>query len=237
MCAVHRHSVICPICGVPRPPGDMLPGETVREAVAAAIMADHPAWTREQAVCSPCLNGYRAEYVRQMLEEEKGELNAMEEEVLQSLRDQDVISENLNEQFEGELTFGERAADRLADFGGSWTFIISFAVFLLGWMAVNALALWRQWDPYPFILLNLVLSTLAALQAPVIMMSQKRQDAKDRLRSEQDYRVNLMAELQVRLLHMKVDQLLNHQWRRLLEIQQVQMDLMRESVERRDRRK
>ncbi|MGH8459496.1 MAG: DUF1003 domain-containing protein, partial [Nevskiales bacterium] len=113
---------------------------------------------------------------------------------------------NLNEEEEERLTFGQRVADRVATFGGSWTFILLFGGFLLTWMGVNAILLaQRAFDPYPFILLNLALSALAALQAPVIMMSQNRQSIKDRLRADLDYQINLKAELEVAQLHGKID--------------------------------
>ena len=120
-------------------------------------------------------------------------------------------------------------ADRIADFGGSWTFILSFGGFILVWVVINTIVLIaRPFDPYPFILLNLFLSCLAAIQAPIIMMSQNRQELRDRLRSENDYRVNLKAELEIRHLHEKLDHLLQHQWERLIEIQQIQIELMNE---------
>jgi uncharacterized membrane protein len=110
-----------------------------------------------------------------------------------------------NEIIEGEATFGDRIADAVAAFGGSWRFIISFCVFMAAWMLLNATR--AKWDAYPFILLNLILSSLAALQAPVIMMSQNRQDAKDRVRSEADYKVNIRAMVDVAELHEKIDRL------------------------------
>jgi len=128
-----------------------------------------------------------------------------------------------------QRTLGERLSDHLASFGGSWTFIIFFFVVLVAWMAFNVVLVEQErFDPYPFILLNLVLSCLAALQAPIIMMSQKRQEAKDRLRSENDYRVNLKAELEIRHLHEKIDHILTGQWERLAEIQQIQLELMQD---------
>ena len=129
---------------------------------------------------------------------------------------------------EEEETFGERVADNVASFGGSWTFIIAFAVVLVVYSSTNVLLRHRAWDPYPFILLNLFLSMLAAIQAPIIMMSQKRQEAKDRLRSENDYRVNLKAELEIRHLHEKMDHILTRQWERLAEIQQIQLEIMQD---------
>lgn len=120
-------------------------------------------------------------------------------------------------------------SDHLASFGGSWTIIIIFFGILLVWMAFNLFIIEQErFDPYPFILLNLVLSCLAAIQAPIIMMSQKRQEAKDRLRSENDYRVNLKAELEIRHLHEKIDHILTRQWERLAEIQQIQLELMQD---------
>src|SRR5581483_8369212 len=127
----------------------------------------------------------------------------------------------------GKRTAGERIADVVADFGGSWSFIICFFAVLVAWMAFNVWAgAAKTFDPYPFILLNLVLSCLAAIQAPIIMMSQKRQEAKDRLRSENDFRVNLKAELEIRHLHEKIDHILTRQWERLAEIQQIQLEIM-----------
>ena len=120
-------------------------------------------------------------------------------------------------------------ADKLADFGGSWRFIGIFCGLLFLWIVINsALIIWKPFDPYPFIFLNLILSCLAAIQAPVILMSQNRQEARDRLQAEYDYRINLKAELEIRHLHEKIDHLLMNQWQRLLEIQQIQMELMEE---------
>jgi uncharacterized membrane protein len=122
-----------------------------------------------------------------------------------------------------EPTRGERLADQVAKFGGSWMFIVAFGLFLAVWMTINRmLGEDRAWDPFPFILLNLCLSTLAALQAPVIMMSQNRQEQRERLRSEYDFRTNLRAEIEIRNLTEKVDRLLAHQWERLEELRKQQ---------------
>lgn len=129
-------------------------------------------------------------------------------------------------------------ADKIATFGGSWAFLICFGVFLLIWILINSVALlWRPLDPYPFIFLNLLLSCLAAVQAPIIMMSQNRQEAKDRIRSEHDYQVNLKAELEIRHLHEKVDHLLSHQWERLVKIQELQLELLADLGAKNDARK
>jgi uncharacterized membrane protein len=126
-------------------------------------------------------------------------------------------------------TVGERLADRLASFGGSWTFIGLFGVLIAIWIVMNSLVLlWKPADPYPYILLNLILSCLASLQAPVIMMSQNRHEARDRVRAESDYQINLKAELEIRHLHEKVDHLLLQQWQRLGEIQEIQLEVLAE---------
>nr|WP_245187844.1 DUF1003 domain-containing protein [Frateuria flava] len=148
-------------------------------------------------------------------------------DVLRSLREHELVSTDIEREFDRQWSFGERLADRIATFGGSWTFLGCFALFLLGWIGVNSFVLWRRPpDPYPYIFLNLLLSCLAAVQAPVIMMSQNRQEAKDRLRSQHDYKINLKAELEIRHLHEKVDHLLSHQWERLVRIQELQVELL-----------
>jgi len=224
-----QKTVICEVCGQAKASGEVFPLAIVNESVFKMIRQDHPDVRREGWICSADLNSYRMKYIRAVLEEEKGELSALEEEVVQSIREQETVSRDIHKEYEGQLTLGQRMADRIAAYGGSWRFILSFGGVLAFWIILNTLFLIRKpFDPYPFILLNLVLSCLAALQAPVIMMSQNRQDAKDRLRSEHDYRVNLKAELEVRYLHQKLDHFLKKEWQTLLEIQEVQIDLMKE---------
>jgi len=219
----------CQACGKQFPLQDLTPGGALRHAVAERIRQDHPEFDPHKFVCRACNARYRSEYVRSLLEKERGELSMLDEQVVAALRDEETIAANINSEFDEKLTLGQRLADHVASFGGSWNFICLFGVFMFLWVVLNVgLLIARRFDPYPFIFLNLILSMLAALQAPVIMMSQNRQSAKDRLRAEHDYRVNLKAELEVRLLHTKLDQLLTHQWQRLIEIQQVQMDLMEE---------
>ena len=134
---------------------------------------------------------------------------------------------NVNELFDARLTFGEKLADRVATIGGSWTFIIIFFMFLLGWMGVNAAwLLAAPPDPYPYIFLNLILSCIAALQAPVIMMSQNRQAAKDRLMATNDYEVNLRSELALQTLHTRFDELRERDWSELVKMQQRQIELL-----------
>lgn len=218
----------CQICGCDQL-SKLHPGILVRPAVAELIRNRVGNWSEEGWICSEDLQKFRHEYVQSLLEVEKGELTALEKEVLESMRQQEILSKNPEEELQSALTVGQRLADRIAAVGGSWRFITTFAIFLLVWIVINAVVLViRPFDPYPFILLNLILSCLAAIQAPVIMMSQNRQEARDRLHAMRDYQVNLKAELEIQHLHQKLDHLLSHQWERLVEIQEIQMELINE---------
>lgn len=173
------------------------------------------------------LNELRKNYIEQLLQEELGELTEVEKNVAKSIGRKKIIAGSLRAKKDKNPTPGELLADKVASFGGSWKFIIIFFGFLVTWMLIN---IWwfnnKGFDPYPFILLNLLLSCIAAIQAPVIMMSQNRQEIKDRNRAEHDYKVNLKAEVEIRMLHEKIDHMLLHQNKRLLEIQKVQIELM-----------
>ncbi len=222
-----RHA--CAICGKTFSHRDLVPGAAIRDVIVKEILHDHPNWSPESFICRPDLTKYRAKYVHFLLESEKGELTTLEQEILHSIREHELLAKDIDAEFEQKRSFGERLADRIATFGGSWTFLICFGAFLALWIGMNAIVLVvRPPDPYPFILLNLILSCLAAIQAPIIMMSQNRQEAKDRLRSQHDYQVNLKAELEIRHLHDKIDHLLSHQWDRLAQIQEIQLDLLSE---------
>lgn len=219
----------CTVCGKLFSLSELTPGRFMRPNVAERIVAEHPEWNDDSYICHSDLNHYRSLYIQNVLEQERGELTTLEHDVIDSLREHDIVSQNLNEAIESHSTVGQRLADKVASFGGSWTFILLFAGILIVWVSINSVAIFiRPFDPFPFIFLNLVLSCLAAIQAPIIMMSQNRQGEKDRMQSENDYRINLKAELEIRHLHSKMDLLLTHQWQRLLEIQQVQTDLLEE---------
>ncbi|WP_394708827.1 DUF1003 domain-containing protein [uncultured Desulfobulbus sp.] len=219
----------CAICGKSYSLQNIVPGEIIREEIAAEILKSYPDWSSEKLICKVDLAEFRGKYVHNLLESEKGELSSLEQEVVRSLREHEILSLDTESELEQQWSFGERMADKIATFGGSWTFLICFAVFLVLWIGMNSLVLvLRPFDPYPFIFLNLMLSCLAAIQAPIIMMSQNRQEAKDRIRSQHDYQVNLKAELEIRHLHEKVDHLLSHQWSRLVQIQELQLELLSE---------
>jgi uncharacterized membrane protein len=219
----------CQICGKTEKQAKLVPAAVVRSSLTERIVMACPAWSADGFICTTDLNRFRGEYVQSLLEDERGDLTSLERSVVESLARNETLSEDVETEFQKELTIGQRLADHIASFGGSWTFICSFGGFILVWVLINTVVLLaRPFDPYPFILLNLFLSCLAAIQAPVIMMSQNRQESRDRLRSENDYRVNLKAELEIRHLHEKLDHLLQHQWERLMEIQQIQIELMNE---------
>jgi uncharacterized membrane protein len=184
-------------------------------------------------VCqSEKLHSFRERYIAEMLLKETGELSEMEQTVLKALNDNTILSDKLDDEIQ-EFTLGQKIADKVASFGGSWTFILSFMAFLFLWIAGNVFVLLNKgFDPYPFILLNLILSCIAALQAPIIMMSQNRQEEKDRERAKKDYMINLKSELEIRMLHEKIDHLLLHQEQSLVEIQKIQMDMMEDILKK-----
>jgi uncharacterized membrane protein len=162
-------------------------------------------------------------------------LSATEKRVLKHVSEKVPISKNAHEEFTEKLTYGQRVADKVASFGGSWPFIGLFALFLFLWIGGNSLYLIlshnKPIDPFPFILLNLFLSMLAAIQAPVIMMSQNRQSAHDRMDAQHDYEVNLKAEIEILSLHHKMDDLREQQLTKLMEIQRKQIELLENIIQ------
>jgi uncharacterized membrane protein len=217
----------------PLPPAEAVAGSSLRPGMLALIKTDYPGFEKEHYLSAQELNLYRRRYLNELIEKEKSELAMLDKEVMQAIQQNGILSETIQEETEKELTMGERLADRVAAFGGSWVFITSFFCFILCWMFVNAWMLrYRPFDPFPFILLNLILSCLAAIQAPIIMMSQNRQEQKDRQRAEHDYKINLKAELEIKLLSEKIDHLLVHQNKKLLEIQEIQIDYLEDLLKR-----
>jgi uncharacterized membrane protein len=211
---------------------NLMPVISIREPILKLIKKDYPDVDPEGYISLDVLKKYRSMYVKLILEDEKGELSKLEQEVVESIKSSEILSKNVNLEFDERLKFSQRMADKLADIGGSWVFIIVFLMLIIAWMTLNSIILLnRPFDPYPYIFLNLILSCIAAIQAPAIMMSQNRQEQKDRLRAQNDYQVNLKAEVEIRQLHEKIDHLLIHQGERLLEIQQVQMDFLNDILE------
>jgi len=215
------------------PISERISGNMVRLSILNLIQKENPEFTANKSLSVSELNAYREKYIEEYFTNQLGELTAAEKTVLDSLKDNTTLTDKLDGEENQETTYGQRIADKVADFGGSWTFIISFGVFLLVWIGFNAFWLANKgFDPYPFILLNLILSSLAALQAPVIMMSQNRQEDKDRERARRDYMVNLKSELEIRMLHEKLDHLIINQQQEVLEIHTVQIEMMNDILRR-----
>jgi uncharacterized membrane protein len=209
------------------PIGERISAKLVRPSLLVLIRKDHPSFTESGSLSIVELNSYRERYEAEFLKTELGELSKLDQMVLQSVQQQNILTDKVDDEDEGTSSLGQRLADKVAAFGGSWAFILSFAGFLLVWITVNTLVMiTKPFDPYPFILLNLILSSIAALQAPVIMMSQNRQEEKDRERSRKDYMINLKSEVEIRMLHEKLDHLIMHQQQELIEIQKLQIDMM-----------
>jgi len=227
---MENNKIKCQICGKEKGLRDVIPAGSVRGPVLELIKRGNPDWDPNGFICLSDLNKFRAKYVEEVLDSERGEVTSLESQLATSIDTSAVMTKNFNDEFESTITYGEKVADKIANFGGSWKFIGIFAATIFVWVILNTLLIFiipvKPFDPYPFIFLNLLLSCIAALQAPVIMMSQNRQEAKDRFSAEHDFRTNLIAELEIKSLHDKVDYLLMHQWQRLLEIQKIQMELM-----------
>ncbi|WP_028283518.1 DUF1003 domain-containing protein [Olleya marilimosa] len=210
------------------PKSEVVLAVNIRASIFEFIKTENPNFNKHSKLAISELNRFRQKYLESYLLKEAGDLSQLELDVLKSIEKQELISANIiSEEKETSSNYGQRLADKVASFGGSWKFIILFSVIIFIWITANIVFLANKgFDPYPFILLNLILSCLAALQAPVIMMSQNRQEEKDRDRAKQDYMINLKAELEIRTLHEKLDHLIIHQQQELLNIQQVQVEMM-----------
>lgn len=219
--------VACSLCGTQVEARTLFSGQKLELPLFDLIKKDRPDWAGTRGICTSCHDQYRAKKLLSYLEAEYDKISEMEKAVVTKIARRGRISRLVDKQYEAQMTLGERVADHVAQFGGSWTFIGIFGAVLFGWMALNSWILVRHpFDPYPFILLNLVLSTIAALQAPVIMMSQNRLAEHDRMQAMQDYQINLMAEMEIRDLHDKLDGLRNRQWHELWHLQQRQIELL-----------
>jgi len=220
------------ISGLEFPEKEIVSGKTIRITLLKLIKEDHPDFDESQFIANSELNVYREKYISKFLQSEVGELSDLQKRVIKSLRSDKSIVKKVEDEIDNR-TFGQVVADKVASFGGSWTFIISFFIFITLWIGSNVILLLNKgFDPYPFILLNLILSCIAALQAPVIMMSQNRQEEKDRERAKKDYMINLKSELEIRMLDEKLDHLIMHQQQELIEIQKVQIEMMNDILEK-----
>ena len=208
------------------PENEKISAKNIRQSLLHFINKTHPNFSKSCFLSIEEMNDYREKYISEFLNKKLGNLTEVEKQVIQSVSKNTMISTEVEED-EQEITFGQKLADKVAEFGGSWGFIIFFMSFLVVWILLNVFWLSNHgFDPYPFILLNLILSCIAAIQAPVIMMSQNRQEEKDRERAKKDYKINLKSELEIRELHEKIDHLIIHYQQDLLEIQKTQIDLL-----------
>jgi uncharacterized membrane protein len=204
----------------------------VRANIYALMIRENPKLSGEGYISLRELAMYREQYITEVLSKQIGQIGEVQRTVIDAMENETLLSEQLAKGDDAELTTAQRLADRVASFGGSWTFISAFGVFIVCWIILNISFLRNHgFDPYPFILLNLILSCIAALQAPIIMMSQNRQEEKDRERAKKDYMINLKSEMEIRILHEKLDHLIIHQQQELLEIQRVQMEMMDDILE------
>jgi uncharacterized membrane protein len=219
--------VACSLCNTIVDARTLVNPNNLEPNLVEMIRRERPEWAGKRGVCNTCREQFRAKKFLGYLEDEYTKISEMEKSLVTQIARRGRVSRLVHQEFEATMTFGEHIADKVAQFGGSWTFIMIFGGILVVWMGVNSWVLaHRAFDPFPFILLNLVLSTLAALQAPVIMMSQNRQAEKDRLQAKQDYEINLMAEIEIRDLHDKLDGLRYKQWHELWHLQQRQLELL-----------
>lgn len=225
----NTRTYICEVCQKRFHFQEVVPAPLVRKPIAQLIQLDFPNWSDTSNICHGDLSSYRAKYVHSLLESERGELTRLDREILAAMQNHDLISSNVEHEFDQSWSLGDKMADQLATWGGSWSFLILFAIFMTIWILLNSVVLlWKPVDPYPFILLNLLLSCLAAIQAPIILMSQNRQETKDRRRAQNDYQINLKAELEIKLIHEKLDHILSRQWEKLMQIQELQIEQLSE---------
>lgn len=225
------NKVICFITKQEKEPYEAKMGENLQPALFRLIQKDYPEFGKDDWISIDALHKYRKLYLASLVIGEKEELSRLEADAIDSIANNKILSENVEDDIEEQLTLGQRMADRIAGFGGSWVFIGLFFTFIGIWLLINTMFRYA-FDPYPYILLNLILSCVAAIQAPIIMMSQNRQEQKDRIRSEHDYKINLKAELEIKLLHEKIDHLMINQNDRLLKIQQIQAEYLEDILDK-----
>lgn len=208
--------------------------KNVEPEIKAYILKQNPDFTEEKWLNFSELTAFRLNFIGSMLQTDSKKIAALNKEILDNIQSKDILVNQLEVQ-KTPLSFGQKLADKIAKFGGSWSFILLFISVLLFWVISNSYAWFgRNFDPFPFILLNLVLSCIAALQAPLILMSQNRQAENDRESAMNDYKINLKAEIEIKLLHEKMDYLLETQWEHLIQIQQIEVELLEQIQEQAD---
>ena len=229
----------CPITGKNTSAHDRIPLHAINHHILEMIYAEHPDTQSAKWFSRHAINDYQTCYTQDLIEKDRGELSELEREVIASVQQREILSLNASDEIADNSTFAARAADTVANIGGSWIFVLGFMLFIISWMSVNTYWFFNLdiFDPYPFILLNLALSCLAAIQAPIIMMSQNRQGTKDRMRDENEYKIALKAELEIRNLNSKLDLHIEKQWSHLLELQEMQLEILQQIQEAKMRSK
>ncbi|HLA57100.1 MAG TPA: DUF1003 domain-containing protein [Flavobacterium sp.] len=229
---INESNFLSDISSTEYPESERVSAKLITKPLFNLIRDENPDFTRDSCISISELNSYKVKYISHYFASEIGDLSPLENTVMNSLSTDKLLVSKVEDEDEG-FTFGEKIADKVAEFGGSWTFIITFGIVIVLWIGANVYMLSNKgFDPYPFILLNLVLSCLAALQAPVIMMSQNRQEDKDRDRAGKDYMINLKSELEIRMIHEKLDYLIMNQQQELIDFQKKQMEMMDEILNR-----
>ena len=215
-------------------------GFSIREELLEIIKQKNPNFDIEGWICNDELNKIKTQRIKILLQEDAGQLSEIESRIAESIEKHDFMSKDFTniEEEDEERTFAQRMADKVAEFGGSWKFIIFFGVFFFAWICLNVFFLQpSSFDPYPFILLNLILSCIAALQAPIIMMSQNRMEEKDRARAINDFKVGLKTEIEIRILDEKINHLVNKQIFHVYETMELQNDMLETIIKNTKKRK
>lgn len=206
------------------PESEKVLGSVISPSISEVIKNDFEDFNDNSCISFSEFAQYKQKYLQSYLVKEMSDITQLEKEVIDSISNKSIITEKESDN-DNKISFAQRLSDKVASFGGSWKFIILFGIVLSAWIVFNTVSLIKyRFDPYPFILMNLILSCIAAMQAPIIMMSQNRQEEKDRQRAKQDYMINLKSELEIRLLHEKIDHLIIDQQEELIKYQQQQID-------------
>ena len=231
--------VLCQLSGKKVNENNATDGFSIREELIEIIKQKKPDFDVEGWVSNEELNKIKSDRIKKLLQEDVGYLTEIEKKIAEAADKHDFMSKDFAEDEEDEmLTFGQRMSDRVAEFGGSWKFIIFFGVFFAVWILLNVFIYENKgFDPYPFILLNLILSCVAALQAPIIMMSQNRMEEKDRARAINDFKVGLKTEIEIRMLDEKMNHLVNKQIFHLHENMELQNEMLENIIKNTKKRK
>lgn len=226
----NQKTVICQICKKEKSIKDVTPGDIIRISMVSMIKKAYPDFDNNGFICKNDLNSIRAKYVEGLFDKESGELSDIEKQVVENIKDQEIITKSLHDQSNESSSKWDVVSDKIATFGGSWKFIVFLFAFLAAWMILNAVlySSGKAWDSYPYVFLNFILACIASIQAPIIIMSQNKQEKRDRIRSDSEYQINLKSEIGIRNLNEKMDHMLFKQWEKNKEIQTLMLEIMQD---------